>query len=57
MTKEGFAFYLEELAHELRGTQLSREYIDDIFSTLRRATDNFYNESMEYCRLKLIKDE
>jgi len=53
ITKEQFAFYLEETAAELRGFTLTREYIYDVCDSLIKHTMNFKTEALEEARLKI----
>lgn len=49
MTKQQFAFYLEECAEEIRGYRLSKEYLDDICPSIMQAVQKFYNTEYEAC--------
>lgn len=53
ITKQHFALYLEETAAELRGFNLTREYIYDVCDSLIKQTEKFKNDALEESRLKI----
>jgi hypothetical protein len=50
--KEQFAFYLEEMAAEIRAFTLTKAYLDDMYPSLREAAKQFYNNEYENARIK-----
>ena len=52
--KEQFAFYLEELAAEIRAFPLTQAYLDDMYGSLRERAKKFYDAEYENATIKKV---